>query len=109
MKKIIFTLITFAAFLGIVNADSIVDLHKEGSISITLKGETPVINAEIEAIKIGKVSIVNNNLLFEYVDELNDCNYKLSDENIDNLETCIQNKNLRAEIKMVKLNLIIWI
>lgn len=104
MKKIIFTLIAFAAFLGIVDADSIVDLHKKGSISITLKGETPVINAEIEVIKIGKVSIVNNNLLFEYVDELNDCNYKLSDENINNIETCIQSKNLKAEIKYTNNN-----
>lgn len=104
MKKIIFTLIAFAAFLGIVDADSIVDLHKKGSISITLKGETPVINAEIEVIKIGKVSIVNNNLLFEYVDELNDCNCKLSDENINDIETCIQNKNLKAEIKYTNNN-----
>ena len=99
MKKIIFTLITLVAFLGIVKADNIVDLNKKGSISITLKGETPVIGAEIEIIKIGKVSIVNNNLSFEYVDELKDCNYKLSDENIKNIELCIQNKNLKSEVK----------
>lgn len=99
MKKIIFTLITLVAFLGIVKADNIVDLNKKGSISITLKGEIPVIGAEIEIIKIGKVSIVNNNLSFEYVDELKDCNYKLSDENIKNIELCIQNKNLKSEVK----------
>lgn len=99
MKKIIFTLITLVAFLGIVKADNIVDLNKKGSISITLKGETPVIGAEIEIIKIGKVSIVDSNLLFEYVDELKDCNYKLSDENIKNIELCIQNKNLKSEVK----------
>lgn len=99
MKKIIFTLITLVAFLGIVKADNIVDLNKKGSISITLKGETPVIGAEIEIIKIGKVSIVDSNLSFEYVDELKDCNYKLSDENIKNIELCIQNKNLKSEVK----------
>lgn len=99
MKKIIFTLITLVAFLGIVKADNIVDLNKKGSISITLKGEAPVIGAEIEIIKIGKVSIVDSNLLFEYVDELKDCNYKLSDENIKNIELCIQNKNLKSEVK----------
>ena len=99
MKKIIFTLITLVAFLGIVKADNIVDLNKKGSISITLKGEIPVIGAEIEIIKIGKVSIVNNNLSFEYVDELKDCNYKLSDENIKNIELCIQNKSLKSEVK----------
>lgn len=99
MKKIMFTLITLIAFLGIVKADNIVDLNKKGGISITLKGETPVIGAEIELLKIGKASIVNNNLSFEYVDELKDCNYKLSDENIKNIETCIQNKNLKSEVK----------
>ena len=99
MKKIMFTLITLVAFLGIVKADNIVDLSKKGSISITLKGETPVIGAEIELLKIGKVSIVNNNLSFEYVDELKDCNYKLSDENIKNIELCIKNKNLKSEVK----------
>lgn len=99
MKKIMFTLITLIAFLGIVKADNIVDLSKKGSISITLKGETPVIGAEIELLKIGKVSIVNNNLSFEYVDELKDCNYKLSDENIKNIELCIKNKNLKSEVK----------
>lgn len=104
MKKIIFILIIFVMFIGNIKADNIVDLNKKGSISINLKGENNIVGAEIQIIQIGKVNIVNNNLVFEYIDELNDCNYKLSDENIKNIEVCIQNKKLNVTTKITDNN-----
>ena len=104
MKKIIFILIIFVMFIGNIKADNIVDLNKKGSISINLKGENNIVGAEIQIIQIGKVNIINNNLVFEYIDELNDCNYKLSDENIKNIEVCIQNKKLNAITKITDNN-----
>lgn len=104
MKKIIFILIIFVMFIGNIKADNIVDLNKKGSISINLKGENNIVGAEIQIIQIGKVNIINNNLVFEYIDELNDCNYKLSDENIKNIEVCIQNKKLNVTTKITDNN-----
>lgn len=104
MKKIIFILIIFVMFIGNIKADNIVDLNKKGSISINLKGENNIVGAEIQIIQIGKVNIINNNLVFEYIDELNDCNYKLSDENIKNIEVCIQNKKLNVTTKITDSN-----
>ena len=104
MKKIIFILIIFVMFIGNIKADNIVDLNEKGSISINLKGENNIVGAEIQIIQIGKVNIVNNNLVFEYIDELNDCNYKLSDENIKNIEVCIQNKKLNVTTKITDNN-----
>ena len=104
MKKTIFILIIFVMFIGNIKADNIVDLNKKGSISINLKGENNIVGAEIQIIQIGKVNIINNNLVFEYIDELNDCNYKLSDENIKNIEVCIQNKKLNVTTKITDSN-----
>lgn len=104
MKKIIFILIIFVMFIGNIKADNIVDLNKKGSISINLKGENNIVGAEIQIIQIGKVNIINNNLVFEYIDELTDCNYKLSDENIKNIEVCIQNKKLNVTTKITDNN-----
>ncbi len=104
MKKTIFILIIFVMFIGNIKADNIVDLNKKGSISINLKGENNIVGAEIQIIQIGKVNIINNNLVFEYIDELNACNYKLSDENIKNIEVCIQNKKLNVTTKITDNN-----
>lgn len=104
MKKIIFILIIFVMFIGNIKADNIVYLNNKGSISINLKGENNIVGAEIQIIQIGKVNIINNNLVFEYIDELNDCNYKLSDENIKNIEVCIQNKKLNVTTKITDNN-----
>lgn len=104
MKKIIFILIIFVMFIGNIKADNIVYLNNKGSISINLKGENNIVRAEIQIIQIGKVNIINNNLVFEYIDELNDCNYKLSDENIKNIEVCIQNKKLNVTTKITDNN-----
>lgn len=99
MKKLILIIFCLLVSLNIVKADELVDLDKKGSISITLKEEENnlyVNGAEIEIIKIGEAKIENNNLLFDYVNELNDCSYKLSGENILDIQKCIQNKSLKS-------------
>lgn len=99
MKKLILIILCLFSSLNLVKADELVDLNKKGSISITLKEEENnkyVSGAEIEIFKIGEAKTLNNNLLFDYVNELNDCPYKLSEENILDIQKCIQNKTLKS-------------
>ena len=80
MKKLILIILCLFSSLNLVKADELVDLNKKGSISITLKEEENnkyVSGAEIEIIKIGEAKTLNNNLLFDYVNELNDCHFNL--------------------------------
>lgn len=101
MKKIIFTLLIFIFSISIVKADQIIDLNKKGTITLTLfeeKDKLFVEGAEIEIIKIGNADIINNNLAFNYVDELSDCNVKLDEENIYNIGLCLNEKKLKSNI-----------
>ena len=96
MKKIIFILMIFIFSISIVKADQIIDLNKKGTITLTLfeeKDKLFVEGAEIEIIKIANADIINNNLTFNYVDELSDCNVKLDEENIYNIGLCLNEKN----------------
>lgn len=101
MKKIIFILMIFIFSISIVKADQIIDLNKKGSITLTLfeeKDKLFVEGAEIEIIKIANADIINNNLTFNYVDELSDCNVKLDEENIYNIGLCLNEKKLKSNI-----------
>ena len=101
MKKIIFTLLIFIFSISIVKADQIIDLNKKGTITLTLfeeKDKLFVEGAEIEIIKIANADIINNNLTFNYVDELSDCNVKLDEENIYNIGLCLNEKKLKSNI-----------
>ena len=93
-------LIIFVLFflLGIFNvrADSnIIDLSKKGSIVIDIltNDNEPIIGAEISIYKVADAKIVNNNLLFENIDEINSCEIdftKIGDEAVSNeLVNCI--------------------
>ncbi len=104
MKKLLFTLLLMISSIGIIQAQNIVDLTQKGSINIILKGESNVVGAEIEIIKIGKPVIKNNNLLFEYVDELKSCNFDINTKNINNIKKCIENKKLNNFIKLTNQN-----
>lgn len=100
--KIIIILFIFLLKLYPVKADDIIDLNKKASLSITLKEENKIDGAEIQIIQIGNIDIINNNLTFSYVDELKECNYKITNENIENIAKCLENKNLEKVKKITK-------
>lgn len=108
MKKtkylIITLLLLFVSSLSVsANTNNIVDFSKKGFVSITLKEsseEIPVENAELSIFKIATVTDKNNNLFFEYIEELKNCqadltnleNTKLTDE----ILKCIKDKEINS-------------
>ena len=106
MKKIRYFIIALILlFISSINVSAdtsnIVDFNKKGSISITLKEsneEIPVENAEIAVLKIAKVTDNNNNLFYEFTEELKECSADLTNLKDVNLTTeilkCIKDKDL---------------
>lgn len=65
-----------------VSADTVVDFNRRGSIKITLKESTDNTNIEGSEITIYQVAVLkekNNNIAFEYIEELKDCPNSLED------------------------------
>lgn len=65
-----------------VSADAVVDFNRRGSIKITLKESTDNTNIEGSEITIYQVAVLkekNNNIAFEYIEELKDCPNSLED------------------------------
>lgn len=106
MKKIKYLLITFILLfvsnLSVsANTDNIVDFTKKGSVSIILKESSediPVEGVELTIFKIANATDKNNNLFYEYVENLNNCKADLTNLENDNLTSeileCIKDKEL---------------
>lgn len=65
-----------------VSADAVVDFNRRGSIKITLKESTDNTYIEGSEITIYQVAVLkekNNNIAFEYIEELKDCPNSLED------------------------------
>lgn len=65
-----------------VSADTVVDFNRRGSIKITLKESTDNTYIEGSEITIYQVAVLkekNNNIAFEYIEELKDCPNSLED------------------------------
>ncbi len=103
MKKINKVIIAILMFtltsIQLVKAESshTVDFSKKGSLTITLtekENDEPIENAEITIYKIADAKSKDNNLVFEYTEELKDCKVSLSNLKEDNLavkfEKCIE-------------------
>lgn len=96
LNKIIKSLILiFCIFFGVtlkLNADNIIDFDKKGNIKVTLieNSENVVVEgAEITIYKVADATEYNNNLKFEYVDEIKSCDFNLED---------LENSNATSEI-----------
>ena len=96
LNKIIKSLILiFCIFFGVtlkLNADNIIDFDKKGNIKVTLieNSENVVVEgAEITIYKVADATKYNNNLKFEYVDEIKSCDFNLED---------LENSNATSEI-----------
>ena len=114
MKKIIKVLllliILFLVDNNIVNAEvknHIIDFDKKGSIEIVLKDfdETNKIEgAEIALYYVASVSSENNQLIYKYVESLNDCNGNLDDLTnpslVNDVNKCIINKEISNSTKI---------
>lgn len=111
MKKIKYLLIGLLIMIpGMVKADTgIVDFEGRGTIELLLKESTDgtmVRGAEISIVKIAKAIDKNNNLAFEYVDEISDCSLlvdEIKDVSSELLE-CIDKSNLKYDKKITDKN-----
>lgn len=111
MKKIKYLLIGLLIMIpGMVKADTgIVDFEGRGTIELLLKESTDgtmVSGAEISIVKIAKAIDKNNNLAFEYVDEISDCSLlvdEIKDVSSELLE-CIDKSNLKYDKKITDKN-----
>lgn len=111
MKKIKYLLIGLLIMIpGMVKADTgIVDFEGRGTIELLLKESTDgtmVSGAEISIVKIAKAIDKNNNLTFEYVDEINDCSLlvdEIKDVSSELLE-CVDKSNLKYDKKITDKN-----
>lgn len=111
MKKIKYLLIGLLIMIpGMVKADTgIVDFEGRGTIELLLKESTDgtmVPGAEISIVKIAKAIDKNNNLAFEYVDEISDCSLlvdEIKDVSSELLE-CIDKSNLKYDKKITDKN-----
>lgn len=111
MKKIKYLLIGLLIMIpGMVKADTgIVDFEGRGTIELLLKESTNgtmVPGAEISIVKIAKAIDKNNNLAFEYVDEISDCSLlvdEIKDVSSELLE-CIDKSNLKYDKKITDNN-----
>lgn len=111
MKKIKYLLIGLLIMIpGMVKADTgIVDFEGRGTIELLLKESTDgtmVPGAEISIVKIAKAIDKNNNLAFEYVDEISDCSLlvdEIKDVSSELLE-CIDKSNLKYDKKITDNN-----
>ncbi len=100
LNKVIFTILMFILVsTSIVKAESshTVDFSKKGSLTVTLtekEHDEPIENAEITIYKIADAKSKDNNLAFEYTEELKECEVSLSNLKADNLtndiEKCVQ-------------------
>lgn len=105
MKKLsilLLMLFTFCANILSVNA---LDFTKKGSIEITLiekEEQTKINGAELTIYKIADAKEENHNLVFEYVNELSDCNVSLDNLDNDNISEEI-NKCLNPSVKGISL------
>ena len=111
MKKIKYLLIGLLIMIpGMIKADTgIVDFEDKGTIELLLKESTDgtmVSGAEISIVKIAKAIDKNNNLAFEYVDEINDCSLlvdEIKDVSSELLE-CVDKSNLKYDKKITDKN-----
>lgn len=111
MKKIKYLLIGLLIMIpGMIKADTgIVDFEGRGTIELLLKESTDgtmVPGAEISIVKIAKAIDKNNNLAFEYVDEISDCSLlvdEIKDVSSELLE-CIDKSNLKYDKKITDKN-----
>lgn len=111
MKKIKYLLIGLLIMIpGMVKADTgIVDFEDKGTIELLLKESTDgtmVSGAEISIVKIAKAIDKNNNLAFEYVDEISDCSLlvdEIKDVSSELLE-CVDKSNLKYDKKITDKN-----
>lgn len=111
MKKIKYLLIGLLIMIpGMVKADTgIVDFEGRGTIELLLKESTDgtmVSGAEISIVKIAKAIDKNNNLAFEYVDEISDCSLlvdEIKDVSSELLE-CVDKSNLKYDKKITDKN-----
>lgn len=111
MKKIKYLLIGLLIMIpGMVKADTgIVDFEDRGTIELLLKESTDgtmVSGAEISIVKIAKAIDKNNNLAFEYVDEISDCSLlvdEIKDVSSELLE-CVDKSNLKYDKKITDKN-----
>lgn len=111
MKKIKYLLIGLLIMIpGMIKADTgIVDFEGRGTIELLLKESTDgtmVSGAEISIVKIAKAIDKNNNLAFEYVDEISDCSLlvdEIKDVSSELLE-CVDKSNLKYDKKITDKN-----
>lgn len=111
MKKIKYLLIGLLIMIpGMIKADTgIVDFEGRGTIELLLKESTDgtmVPGAEISIVKIAKAIDKNNNLAFEYVDEISDCSLlvdEIKDVSSELLE-CIDKSDLKYDKKITDNN-----
>lgn len=105
MKRLsIFLLMLFMFNINILYANTI-DFNEKGSIEITLveKEDNIKINgAELTIYKIADASEENHNLIFNYVNELSNCNVSLKDLDNDNISEDI-NKCMNDSVKGISL------
>ncbi len=100
LNKVIFTILMFILVSTLsVKAESshTVDFSKKGSLTVTLtekEHDEPIENAEITIYKIADAKSKDNNLVFEYTEELKECKVSLSNLKANNLtndiEKCVQ-------------------
>ena len=81
---------------------NIVDFSKKGTITLELKestDKTSVSSAEVSIYLIARATEVDNNLVYEYVDELRNCQVELTSSEIDSdkLVECTKDVNLTMQ------------
>lgn len=102
MKKYVLVLLLIIFLTPTVYAQNVIDFTKKGSLNITLiesQNSERVENAEIEIIKIADAYIdENSNLAYKKINEINTCNFELSNLELDglkeNIESCINDLNI---------------
>lgn len=100
MKRIKILLVAFFLLFYISEikalSTNVVDFKKLGSINITLlekEDNIKIEGAEITLYKIANVKEDNHNLVFEYVDELSNCNLSIASLKAEDVGKCI-NKDI---------------
>lgn len=100
MKKIKYLTILLLLLISPISVKAdIVDFNKKGTITIELIESTDnnkVSDAEITIYKLADAIDLNNNLSFEFISELNECNVNLMElkEVTTELNDCIKDKTL---------------
>lgn len=87
MTKVIGFLLILVAMIYLclpVSAETIIDENRLGSITVTLRdgqNKEPVKNAEITIYKVADAKNINNNLMFEFVPDFENCGFSIEDYN----------------------------